>query len=135
MTPSVPDVLLDLAGRIAAAAAPEADPADRAATLGLSALLLSLAAEAWDGAAHNLVQENRALHALLLRGATLVPPPAAGDEADLRISALAAENRRLRAALITLQIAAEAQDRALNEAIWAELAASAERRKTAGSAV
>ena len=68
-----------------------------------------------------LVEENRALRALL--GET-------GEDADLRISALQAENNRLRAALIAAQAAAEAAgDNARQDAIWAELMASTERRK------
>lgn len=135
MIPSVPAVLVDLAGKVMANAMPDANPTDRAATLGLSAMLMGLAAEAWDGAAHNLVMENRAIRGLLARGAAYVPPPEERAEDDFRLSALAAENARLRAALITLQIAVEGRDEAMNDAIWAELRASTERRKQQGSAV
>lgn len=135
MIPSVPAVLVDLAGKVMANAMPDANPTDRAATLGLSAMLMGLAAEAWDGAAHNLVMENRAIRGLLARGAAHVPPPEERPEDDFRLSALAAENARLRAALITLQIAVEGRDEAMNDAIWAELRASTERRKQQGSAV
>lgn len=135
MIPSVPAVLVDLAGKVAANAAPNVNPVDRASALGLSALLMSLAAETWDSAAHHLVMENRAFRTLLARGAAYAPPPVEHPEDDFRLSALAAENGCLRAALITLQIAVEGRDEPMNDAIWAELRASTERRKTQGSAV
>jgi hypothetical protein len=100
---------------------------ERASDLGLTALLLTIAAEVWDGAAHTLVAENRALRALL---------GAAGADDDLRISALKAENDRLRGRLIEAQVAAEAAgDAARQAAIWAELVASTERRKLSVSLV
>ncbi|MGA0606493.1 hypothetical protein ACO2Q0_10875 [Phenylobacterium sp. VNQ135] len=121
MTPEVPAVLAELAGLLLKNADPAAPPAERASDLTLSAMLLGLAAEAWDGAAHNLVEENRAVRALL--GET-------GEDCDLRLTALSAENRRLRAALIERHAAAEAAgDVATCEAIWAELVRSTERRR------
>jgi hypothetical protein len=127
MTPSVPAVLAELsqlAGRYATADAP---PAERAANLGLSAALLHLAAEVWDGAAARLVDENRALRALLALD---------GADDDLRLSALKAENDKLRAQLIAAHIAAEAAgDTARQDAIWDELRASTERRKLSISLV
>lgn len=90
-------------------------------------MLLTIAAEVWDGAAHRLVEENRALAALL---------DDAAAESDLRLSALEAENRRLRAGLIEAHAAAEAAgDTAREDAIWAELRASTERRKLSISLV
>jgi hypothetical protein len=90
-------------------------------------MLLALAAEVWDGAAENLVQENRALAGLLGDSAA---------EADLRLSVLRAENARLRGLLIGAHIAAEqAGDTAREDAIWAELSASTERRKLSVSLV
>lgn len=135
MIPSVSAVLVDLAGKVMVNAMPDVNPTDRAATLGLSAMLMGLAAEAWDGAAHNLVMENRAIRSLLARGAAYAPPPPERAEDDFRLSALAAENARLRVALISLQIAVEGRDAAMNDAIWGELRASTERRKIQGSAV
>lgn len=121
MTPEVPAVLAELAALAMKNADPAVPPAERAGDLALTAMLLTLAAETWDGAAHILVEENRAVRALL--GET-------GEDADLRLSALAAENHRLRARLIERHAAAEAAgDAATCEAIWAELAASTERRK------
>jgi len=127
MTPEVSSVLSELAGLLVRNAAPDVPDAERASALGLSSMLLALAAEVWDGAAENLVQENRALAALLDDTAS---------EASLNLSALRAENARLRARLIQAHIAAEkAGDTAREEAIWAELRASTERRKLSVSLV
>jgi hypothetical protein len=140
MKPDVPAVLAELAGLVARNAMPDVHPADRAGALGLSAALLGLAAQVWDGAAQNLVTENRAIRVVLAQGAAFAPDAAAlagGADEDLRISALSAENARLGSALIALQIAVEGRDgteaRALDAAIWAELVASTERRLVIGS--
>ena len=120
MTPNVPSVLAELAQLLLRNAAPGVPEAERASALGLSSALLSLAAETWDGAAHDLVVENRALRDLLA-----LP----GDDGDLHLSALQAENARLRARLIDAHVAAEvAGDTGRLEAIWAELRISTERR-------
>lgn len=127
MTPDVPAVLSELATLLLRNAMPDTPEAERASALGLSAMLLNIAAEVWDGAAQNLVRENRALAALL---------GAAASEDDLRLSALRAENQRLRAELIAAHIAAEqAGDTARQDAIWAELRASTERRMLSVSLV
>ncbi len=127
MTPAVPSVLYELAELLVRNAVPGVPDAERANALTLSSMLLALAAEVWDGAAENLVQENRALAALLGDAAA---------ENDLRLSVLAAENARLRALLIAAHIAAEqAGDTARENAIWAELLASTERRKLSVSLV
>jgi hypothetical protein len=127
MTPSVPSVLSELANLLMRNAMPGVPDAERASALGLSAMLLNISAEVWDGAAHNLVQENRALRSLLGE---------AGQDDDLRLSALRAANARLRAQLIEAQIAAEASgDVARQDAIWAELRESTERRKLSISLV
>ena len=142
MKPDVPAVLIELAGLVAANAGPEVQLADRAGALGITAGLLVLAAQAFDATAHHLVIENRAIRSLLSRGGKFAPSPsvpANGQDADLRISALDGENRRLRAALIALHAEVERRPdpdaRALDAAIWAELLASTERRKVAGSPV
>ena len=127
MTPSVPSVLSELAGLLMRNAVPGVPDAERASALGLSSMLLAVAAEVWDGAAENLVQENRALAALLDDTAA---------EGDLRLATLRAENSRLRSRLIEAQIAAEqAGDAEREEAIWAELRTSTERRKLSISLV
>lgn len=127
MIPEIPAVLASLADLLMKNADPSVPPAERASDLGLSAALLQIAAEAWDGAAHNLVEENRAIRALLGE---------AGADPDLRVSVLQAENDRLRAALIALHARAEAAgDQALQDRIWAELAAGAERRRISSAPV
>lgn len=138
MTPSVPAVLAEIAGLAVRNAQPDIPPAERASSLGLSAALLAMAAEVWDGTAARLVEENRAVRALLARGGEVgldFAALAAGDDGDLRISALQAANDALRAALIELHAAAESQGAALEADIWAELRASTERRKMAASPV
>ena len=116
MNPPVPAVLAELAGLSVRNAMPDVHPADRASSLGLSAALLGVAAEVWDGMAARLVAENRAIRP--------------------RLSALKAGNDTLRAALIELQAQAEAKGATdLQAAIWAELVASTERRKLASSPV
>jgi hypothetical protein len=120
MTPGVPSVLSEMAGLLIRNAAPGAPDAERANALTLSSMLLALAAEVWDGAADKLVQENRALAMLL---------DDAAAETDLHLSVLQAENDRLRNLLIVAHIAAEdAGDAVRQEAIWAELRTSTERR-------
>ncbi|HEY2357957.1 MAG TPA: hypothetical protein VGH86_10940 [Phenylobacterium sp.] len=127
MTPSVPSVLSELASLLMRNAVPGVPDAERASALGLSSMLLAVAAEVWDGAAENLVQENRAL-------AVLLDDTAA--EGDLRLTTLRAENDRLRSRLIEAHIAAEqAGDAEREAAIWAELRASTERRKLSISLV
>ena len=121
MTPQVSAVLAELAGLLLKNAQPGVPDAERASDLSLSAAILSVAGEIWDRQAAILVEENRAVRALL--GET-------GDDPDLRLTVLQAENNRLRLALTDAHAAAEAAgDEARQEAIWAELVASTERRK------
>ncbi|WP_333807031.1 hypothetical protein [Phenylobacterium sp.] len=135
MKPDIPAVLAELAGLVARNAVPDVDPAERAGALSLSAALLGMAAEAWDGAAQRLVEENRALRALLAEAGERAGRNAwlagTGDD-DLRISALSAANARLRAALIELHVAVEGEDspeaRRLEDRVWEELRLSTERR-------
>jgi hypothetical protein len=127
MTPEVPAVLAELANVCLRNAAPGVPDAERASHLGLTAMLLNLAAERWDGEAARLVEENRAIRVLLA---------IEGEDDDLRLSALKAANDALRARLIEAQIAAEAAgDTAQPDAIWAELLASTGRRKLSVSLV
>jgi hypothetical protein len=120
MTPEVPAVLYEMAALLVRNAVPGVPDAERASALTLSSMLLVVAAEVWDAAAQNLVQENRELANLL------------GDDAaegDLHLSVLRAENSRLRAGLIAAHIAAEdADDQTRQDAIWAQLRTSTERR-------
>jgi hypothetical protein len=120
MNPDVPAVLMQLAAIVGRNAAPGVPEPERASDLGITALLLAIAAEVWDGAAAKLVEENRALRELL-------GEPGADD--DLRLSALKAANDRLRSRLIEAHVAAEESgDAARQAAIWAELVRSTERR-------
>jgi hypothetical protein len=120
MTPSVPAVLAELAGLLARAAEPGMPEAERAPALRMSAGILAMAIENWDTAAEHLVAENRAIAALLGDAAA---------ETSFRLSALAADNARLRQALIAAHAAAEQTgDPARQDAIWAELAAGTMRR-------
>ncbi|HEX2560869.1 hypothetical protein [Phenylobacterium sp.] len=143
MTPKVPEVLGEIAGLIGRSLAPGGDPAEKGANLGLSAMLLSLAAQRWDGMAHALVEENRAIRPILARGEEVMGKGrwraiSQADE-DFRISALEKANAELRAALLALHEAVETADgeaaRELEALIWAELRASTERRMVAGSPV
>ena len=127
MIPQVPSVLTELAGLLMKNAQPGVPEAERASDLGLSAMLLMVAGEIWDRQAEILVQENRAIRDLI---------GAPGDDPSLRLSALQTENNRLREALIDAQAAAEAAgDVARQDAIWAELATSTERRRLAAAPV
>lgn len=121
MNPPVPPVLAELAGLLLKNAMPGVPEPERASDLSLSAMLLMVVGEIWDRQAHVLVEENRALRILLGE---------AGEDPDLHLSVLKAENDRLRAALIDAHAAAEAAgDGARQAAIWAELVASTERRR------
>ncbi len=121
MTPPVPAVLAELAALAIRSAAPGIPDGERANALGLTASLLAIAAETWDAAAHHLVEENQAIRALTGE---------VGRDENLRLTALQAENNRLREALITLQTRAESDgDEALQTRIWAELIISTDRRR------
>lgn len=121
MTPAVPAVLAELAALLIRNAAPDRPPAERTSDLGLSAALLGLLAEVWDRQAHILVEENAAIRRLLGE---------AGQDRDFHLTALKAENDRLRGCLVDAQTAAEAAgDDARQAAIWTELVASTERRR------
>lgn len=98
MTPDIPAVLFELSSLLMRAAQPGVAEAERSSDLTLSAMLLLVAAEIWDRQAQVLVEENRAVRALLGE---------AGEDADLRLSALQAENNRLRTALTEAHAAAE----------------------------
>jgi hypothetical protein len=127
MTPDVPTVLSELAALAMRNAVPDVPEGERLNALTLTAMLLGVVAEVWDGAADKLVTENRALAQLLGDSAA---------ESDLRLSALRVENARLRGLLINAHVAAEdAGDAARDAAIWAELIASTERRKLSISTI
>ncbi|WP_374574310.1 hypothetical protein [Phenylobacterium sp.] len=148
MNPTVSDVLAELSGLMMRNAAPDVAPADRASALGMSSMLLAIAAQEWDRAAARLVEENRAVRALLAEAPAALGEGelaerlwalSAGQDEDFRVSALQASNSALRAALIELQVAVEAAEGEIAErleaAVWAELVASTERRRLEGAPV
>lgn len=129
MKPTVPHVAGELARRLRSEILPELT-GFRANVAAMGAELIDMIAQQWDGAAATLVTENRALRDLLARGGALLADPALsaagqGTDEDLRISALTAENDRLRTALIPLHARIEDTPgdaaRALEDAIWAVL--------------
>jgi hypothetical protein len=126
-------VLADFAQRFAGVIAPQVQPAYLAAAIGMSGGILGMIAEDWDRAAARRVEENRAIRGLFKQAAGLsleaglaarLATLAAGNDDDLRLSALEAGNEALRGALIALHAA-------VDDAIWAELSASTLRRRLA----
>lgn len=140
MNPKVDAVLRDIAQQINEEVCPAVDGYHRG-TLTMAAVMLTMAADRWDSAAHDLVSENRAIRALLRDGAGLVDAEESHRfqslivqvDDDLRISALGETNDLLRDALIELHTALDAQDnsaaRSMSDRIWEELRYSTERRK------
>lgn len=129
MKPTVPHVAGELARRLRTEILPELT-GFRANVAAMGAELIDMIGQQWDSAAATLFAENRALRDLLARGGTLLADAAltaaaGGADEDLRISALTAENDRLRAALIPLHARIEDTEgdpaRALDDAIWAVL--------------
>lgn len=137
MKPDIPAVLEDVARKLRDTILPDLK-GFQANMVGMTAAMLDMTAEAWDGAADRLVQENAALATLLAQGSELTGDPAFGDAAkeeaqDLKISTLERINDQRRLALIALQARIETNEgaQALNSAIWHELRASTERRRVA----
>lgn len=135
MKPDIPAVLEDVARKLRETILPDLK-GFQANMVGMTAAMLDMTAEAWDGAADRLVQENAALATLLGQGSTLTGDPAFRDAAkeeaqDLKISTLERINDQRRRALIALQARIETDQsaQALNTAIWDELRASTERRR------
>ncbi|BBD00106.1 MULTISPECIES: hypothetical protein [Sphingobium] len=135
MKPDIPAVLEDVARKLRETILPDLK-GFQANMVGMTAAMLDMTAEAWDGAADRLVQENAALATLLGQGSALTGDPAfrnaAKEEAqDLKISTLERINDQRRRALIALQARIETDQsaQALNSAIWDELRASTERRR------
>lgn len=109
----------------------------------LAAMLMAVREE-FDRAASRRVEENAALRGLFARAtpavedaalAARLAEAAAGADADLSVPALEAANAALRALLVELHGHVESLDseaaRALEDAIWRELARSTERRRLA----
>lgn len=144
MKPDPNLVLGHLAGLMLQQLAPQVQPSYLAGTIGMSGMLMGMMAEEWDRAADRLARENRAIRGLFRQAERIsldaalaqdLRALAGGEDDDLRISALDAANAGLRAGLIRLQAAVEgrtdAASKALNDAIWAELSASTQRRALA----
>ena len=133
MKPSIPVAASDLAARLRAEIVPELT-GFRANNVAMGSAMIDMIAEEFDRAAARLFAENEAVRGLLERGGVAIAAPA---RLDLRVSALEAQNDRLRAALIDLQTALETRDdadaRALDADIWRELAHSVERRRVASA--
>lgn len=146
MRPSPPRVLSGIATALFTQVLPEIRTPFGNQTVGLAGGLAMMAAEEFDRAAARLVEENAAVLEILhrARGAT-------GDVAleteldgllgllpgtDLRVSALQAENDRLRALLIRVHVAVEGREdedaRLLDALIWDELRQSTRRRHFSG---
>ena len=110
----------------------------RANVAAMGAAMLDMVAQEWDGAAARLVRENGAFRALLERGAQLYGnSPPGGDDADLRISVLTAENDRMRG-LITdlmerLEEDAAGPAQTLLTDIWTALAQTVAERRIASA--
>ncbi len=141
MTPNTRAIISDLAQRMGMVYAPDLKSPYLAGSAGLTAAVLMMVAEEGDRTAHRLVEENRAIRAIFRQAAGLPAPAAlaeqlktlaAGDDADLHVSALQASNDRLRRALTDLHAYVEGETgeaaRAIETAIWRELSASTDRR-------
>jgi hypothetical protein len=122
--------------------APAVSPKYRQSTVGMLAMLLQGTREELERAVARRVEENAAMRALFARGAALATDAALaaqlalaarGADPSLLVSALDAENRRLRALLVSLHAHVETlggpDARALEADLWRELAASTERRR------
>lgn len=142
MRPDPPIVLFGVAAALQELLPQVADPYGQQ-TVGISASLVAMLAQEWDRAPARLWEENEAIRELLARGAELHGlAPRLRERLEegtrvqvhpgARLSELQAENDRLRGLLIELHAAVEEMEgeaaRDLEEAIWAELAASTRRR-------
>lgn len=145
MRPDTPKVLYGIAGALVMQIMPEVRTPIAGQTLTLSAALLSMVAQEFDRAAARLVEENRAVRALLAEASGVVSDGtlrsriaaevADTAEHDFHVSALQAVNDRLRSLLTDVHAAVEATPGAaaagLNERIWDELKESTRRRHLA----
>ncbi len=136
MIPNVSDVAKDVAERLSRDVVAKLTGFE-ANNVAMGAAMIGMISEHWDKAAADLVEENANMIALLDQGAAAGFGPFGGPFeaplADLRLSALGTLNARLRAALIELHAAVEQAEqsaaRAVEDAIWTELARSTERRR------
>jgi hypothetical protein len=142
MKPDPQRVLEQTALHLALDTAPAVQPRYRQAGVSMLSGLLIAVREEFDRAAARRVEENSALRELFERGANVLADDAlagrlreaaASRDESLLVPALEASNQALRALLIALHAHVETlatpEARALDAAIWRELAASTERRK------
>jgi hypothetical protein len=144
VTPSPARLLELLTQNLLTEIMPAVAPAYRQASVATWGILVQILGEELERAAARRFEENGALRALFGEAlatvadaglASQLRAAAAGADTSLRISDLDAANRELRALLIALHAHVEGLDgeaaRALDDAIWRELAASTERRRIA----
>jgi len=135
-------VLEQLAAALVGDVLPNVQPHYRQASVAILAGLAIAVREEFDRAAARRFEENAALRALFARGAEVTTDAAlaarlreaaASRDASLLVPHLDASNRALRALLVALHAQVETlatpAARELDEAIWRELALSAERRR------
>jgi len=141
MKPEVPATLQSLAAVLLAEIAPRLLDDYSQKTSGVAAGLLLIAAEEWDRGAERRVQENRALRRLFADAAPTVRSEGLrrrlelashSRDPSLRLSSLDERNALLRGLLIELHAHVESlsgpEAAQLDERIWNELRAGAERR-------
>ncbi len=142
MRPDTPKVLMGIAGTLATQVLPEIQTPIAMQSVTLSAAMLSMVAQEFDRAASRLVEENRAVRALLKDARPVIADASLHGridaetsdltEHDFHVGALQAVNDRLRELLIDVHACIESTpgpDAAnLNERIWDELKESTRRR-------
>ena len=143
MTPDVGTVLNGIARSLMFEIAPELQSAYAGMTIQLTAGLLMMVNEEFDRAASRLVEENEAMLGLFADATPLVgdgelrdalrAETERGGGPSFQVSALRERNRALRGVLVRLHEHVETLDvpeaRAIEQRIWAELAASTRRRQ------
>ncbi len=147
MKPDPTRLLEQLAASLVNDVLPNVQPRYRQANVAILAGLAAAVREEFDRAAARRVEENAELRALFAQGARIATDAAlaarlreaaAARDASLLVPVLDASNRALRTLLIALHAHVETlatpAARALDEAIWAELVASAQRRKLSSGA-
>ena len=142
MKPDVGRVLEHTTLKLMTEVAPAVAPAYRQSAVGALGALLVSVREEFDRAAARRVDENTALRDLFQRAGPHVTDPelagrlakaAEASDPDLHVPVLEASNQTLRELLIALHIHVEMREDAnagaIESEIWAELAASTERRQ------
>lgn len=142
MKPDVPRVLQGIGQTLMTSILPEVRTPIGQQAVGHAAYLLTMIAVEFDRAAARLVEENAAILSILARAQSAIEDPGLQDRItrelgeipgnDLHVSALQAENDRLRALFIDVHVAVEsmtgAEAEALDRLIWDEIRESTRRR-------